>query len=114
MTNPTPTLYRLTPIDDVEGLEDGWYIVKTTDGDAHEMLFDKKEWHGKYEPYAYLRPLPPDTQVLPPGMVAVSEEAMSTIRNALKSIQGVSSDEGSREVANVALTKLAQMGEGKL
>lgn len=121
MSKHTTPLYALVPITETEGLENGkWYIVKTTDGDAHEMLFDGKEWHGNHEPYAYLRPLPE-------GTVAVSVELLEVIQGLFDEKKNNPKNKGSRLLAawnklaiefhkykQFITTKLAQMGEGKL
>lgn len=115
-------LYALTPITETEGLEDDFYVVVKTQhilsGEVflvtRTVNFINGGWKPKHVPNSYthyLNPLPPSTQVLEPGMVAVSEEAMNTVMNALKSIAALSEDEGARSVAKTALTKLAQMGD---
>lgn len=77
----TPPLYALTKITDTDGLPEGRYIVKNDYG-MFEVSFDNKyqfneEFTDCSDLTHYLRPLPPGTQVLPPGMVAVSEEELA-------------------------------------
>lgn len=82
MSKHTPPLYRLTNIDDVEGLEDNVYRLadKSGKGSMFEWPFKNARWvdlPNNSRLTHYLRPLPPGTQVLPPGMVAVSEEELA-------------------------------------
>lgn len=106
-------LFALTPITDTEGLEDGQYRCLNKYGiesDVKYSFFEGK-WFAKvaielYQLTHYLRPLPE-------GTVAVPHDLLMEIKGTLTAIAGVSSCNGSRQLANGLLTKLAQMGECK-
>lgn len=101
-------LFILTPIDQTEGLEECRYIVKNDYG-MFEVSFDNKyqfneEFTDCSDLTHYLRPLPE-------GTVAVPHDLLMEIKGTLTAIAGVSNCNGSRQLANGLLTKLAQMGK---
>lgn len=113
MNSNTTPLYALTPIDQTEDLEEGYhhtvgseyvaYLHKGNVPDPYKTLhgWDTAGLKG------YLRPLPE-------GTVAVPPDVYTTIRQALRCIAELSEEDGTRNVAKEALTKLAQMGERSL
>lgn len=121
-TNTPPRLYALTPIDQTEGLEDGRYIVTNGIG-KFEVNYDSH--YGFHEEFTdcsglefYLRPLPPGTQTIEPGMVEkmLSYESLQPLVERI-AYEQMSADQLGDLVAKMDLikqfiqTKLAQMGE---
>ena len=124
MSKKTPTLYRLTNIDDVEGLEDGRYRLVGEYGESTTKYnFRKGKFLSKWvysEFTHYLRPLPP-------GMVAVSPTNLEDFIEWLNdnyerehkkgwSNLWIKNEDGleyttKEVVAQFIITKLAQMGE---
>lgn len=119
-TNTPPRLYALTPIDQAEGLEDGYYRLVWSDGTqtGNTYPFRSGEWKVAYAHLSqftnYLRPLPA-------GMVAVSEDIMSyeALQPIVEQIayQMLSGDQMGDLVAKMDIlikfiqTKLAQQGK---
>lgn len=99
MTN-TPPLYALTPIDQTEGLESGWYTGINKEGDMALMDFSFGEWfeQNRFKPVSYLRPLPP-------GTVPVSEDELLEL---LDRARDMPEQAAAHEINQFIQTKLAQ------
>lgn len=129
MTKKT-RMFIETPIADTEGLADGWYYVCNPNKEILPRMVQwyNKTWNNWNEMNLsfYLRPLPEGTRVLQPGEVAVSEEDIEAIEEAVDYLDEVTVPDrysnhqklnqigaGSilHEKLRNILTKLAQMGK---
>jgi hypothetical protein len=110
MSKHTLPLYALTPITETEGLENGTYdlIYRRC---SHRVIYPHTFQNGRwldlpdeFEDAVYLRPLPEGTRPVP-------HDLLMEIKGTLTAIAQVSNCNGSRQLANGLLTKLAQMGD---
>lgn len=115
-TNTPPLLYALTPIDQTEGLEEGWYLIVWKENAytlSRSAEFKDNRWlvHKSQRYTHYLRPLPEGTRVLKPGEVAVSEDFIQKIKIAFSDYIR---SEGCSCCRNIDAHKDAEVRLGKL
>lgn len=85
------TLYALTPVDQVEGLEDGWYTCIDPNYKNQQIILRYSsyndtwvDWNGdSFHPSFYLRPLPPGTVTIDKDLIE-KEPVNFILANALR------------------------------
>ena len=102
MNNNLPQLFALTPIDQTEVLQEGWYFC--TDNEVR--LFQHGKWAHDFDSVNthYLRPLPA-------GSVSINNDLFLEIKGTLMAIESASACNASKQLATELLTKLDQMGK---
>lgn len=109
-----PRKFIETLFTDTHGLPDGKYTTLNPGGFPHRpaVEFRNGQWPTLHEwEVSYLRPLPEGTRLLQPGEAAVSEIALRGFIEKYEKAKHVFDKE---ILIEDFLTKLAQMGEGKL